>query len=47
MLTMVIGFRGLTFLTLGVYLAALLALRASGPKILTEKYSLSRLGTDG
>ena len=39
MLTMVIGFRGLTFLTLGVYLAALLALRTSGPKILTEKYS--------
>jgi SAM-dependent methyltransferase len=39
MLTMVIGFRGLTFLTLAVYLAALLTLRAGGRGILTEKYS--------
>lgn len=39
MLTMVVGFRGLTFLTLAVYLAALLALRGRGRKILTEKYS--------
>jgi SAM-dependent methyltransferase len=39
MLTMVVGFRGLTFLTLAVYLAALLTLRARGRTILTEKYS--------
>ena len=39
MLTMVIGFRGLTFLTLAVYVAAWLALRGPGRKILTEKYS--------
>ena len=39
MLTMVIGFRGLTFLTLAVYLAAWLALRGRGRSILTEKYS--------
>lgn len=39
MLTMVIGFRGLTFLTLAVYIGALLALRAGGGRILTEKYS--------
>lgn len=39
MLTMVVGFRNLTFLTLAVYLAALLALRGRGRTILTEKYS--------
>ena len=39
MLTMVVGFRGLTFLTLAVYLGALLAFRARGRTILTEKYS--------
>ena len=39
MLTMVIGFRGLTFLTLAVYVGALLAFRARGRTILTEKYS--------
>jgi SAM-dependent methyltransferase len=39
MLTMVVGFRGLTFVTLAVYLAALLALRGRGRAILTEKYS--------
>ena len=39
MLTMVVGFRNLTFLTLAVYLGAFLALRGRGRKILTEKYS--------
>jgi SAM-dependent methyltransferase len=39
MLTMVVGFRGLTFLTLAVYLGALLALRGRARAILTEKYS--------
>jgi SAM-dependent methyltransferase len=39
MLTMAVGFRGLTFLTLAVYLGALLALRSRGRSILTEKYS--------
>jgi SAM-dependent methyltransferase len=39
MLTMVIGFRGLTFLTLAVYLGAYVALRGRAGKILTEKYS--------
>ena len=39
MLTMVVGFRGLTFLTLAVYVGALLALRTRGRVILTEKYS--------
>jgi hypothetical protein len=45
LLTMVVGFRGLTFLTLAVYLGALLALRrgGTGGAILTEKYSMDSL----